>query len=397
MAVGEDNHLWIGTSNGLDILNIRTGDISHLKSDLRNVQSLSYNGIVSLYIDKEGIYWVGTYQGGINKYDKNLNLFHVVQGNPLDEYGLHARIVNTFAEDSSGYIYIGTEDGGVSLFNPETRALQPVNIKFGLQDKHISVASLKITSNKQLLIGTYTQGLLVLDPASGKSVQLLQATRQDALNSNGISCMMEDHSGNHWVGTNGKGVNVLDKKNSVIFRLTPQTVFPNDIQLPINGFVRDLAEDKNGQVWIASHGDGLATYNPDSRQFTVYNSKSSNLPSDKVQTILEDSRGMVWVGTLGGGLCLLNRQTGWFRIFSEKEGLPNSNIRKIVEDKNGTIWVSTNQGLSSLDITTWKISNYNYNNGIQHNNFTHGAGLCTTDGNLYFGGSEGLTISTRNT
>lgn len=392
LAPAADNQLWIGTSNGLDILDIRTGEIVHLQSDLRNVQSLSYNGVDAIYIDKQGIYWVGTYQGGINKYDKNLNLFHLVQGNPLDEQGLHGKIVNTLVEDSSGQIFVGAEYGGISLFNPVTKSLHHVNLQLKQQQpgSQLSVAAIIPGSGKQLLIGTYTQGLFVLNATTGSYQQLLQANKPEALNSNNIVCLMKDHLGNCWVGTNGKGLNVLDKSIRVIFRLCPQPAFPSDIQLPINGYIRDIVEDKKGHIWVASHGDGIAEYNPGTRQFRVFNTRNSNLPSDKVQTLLEDSRGHIWVGTLGGGLCLLNRQTGQFRIFAEKEGLQNSNVRTIVEDKNGTIWVSTNQGLSSLDVATGKINNYNYNNGVQHNNFTRGAGLCASNGSLYFGGTEGF-------
>jgi hypothetical protein len=117
---------------------------------------------------------------------------------------------------------------------------------------------------------------------------------------------------------------------------------------------------------------------------------NSTLPNDKVYSLLEDSHGNLWVGTKGGGLSLFNKTKNQFTTFSEKDGLQNTTIYKVVEDKNGLIWVSTNKGISSIDIGTKKINNYNYHNGVQNNNFVRESGLRLSGGELFFGGLEGF-------
>ncbi len=392
LAIGEQNQLWIGTPSGLNILDIPTGKVTHLRSDSKDAHSLTISNVVSLYNDHQGIFWIGTYRRGVNKYDQNLTLFPLIQGNSYDEQGLHATTVNSFAEDNEGKIFIGTEEGGIALFDPKKNSFRHYNLypRENNTGQQIAVLALKRTRDNQLYIGTYANGLFVLDPVSGNYQQIANVSQSENLNAKSIFCILEDHLGKKWIGTNGSGISILNAENKVEKRLIPSPLAPNDRKLPINGYIRDLVEDKDGTVWIATHGGGIANYDPATENFIIYSKANSNISSDKVQSILIDRQGNLLVGTLGGGLCLLNKKTGQFTIYSEKEGLQNNNIRKIVEDNNGTIWVSSDRGLSSVDLTSKSINNYNYLNGIQHNNFIHGSGLCSSDGTLYFGGMEGF-------
>ncbi len=391
IAIDESNKLWIGTSKGLNILDTKTKNITGYNFDPRNTNGLSSNSIRDVYVAKEGICWIGTYLGGISKYDKNLTLFNLVQSNPFDKQGLNAPIVTSFAESKNGNVFVGTDDGGLSLFDPETKLFQQINIKSRRpESKGLSILTLTMSGNDQLLIGTFGDGYFIYDQSSGKYEQLLRGTKTTDINSNQIYCIKEDRKGNRWIGTNGNGIVVLSNDNKVLFKLTPNPTLSNDINLPINGFIRDIVEAKNGDMWIATHGGGIAVYNSSSRKFTIYTTVNSKLPNDKVLTLLEDRQGNIWAGTFGGGLGLFNRKTGQFISYSEKDGLNNNNIYKIIEDSNGLLWISTNKGLSSLDTDTKKINNYSYHNGIQHNTFILGSGLRLRNGDLFFGGHEGF-------
>lgn len=391
IAVDEANKLWIGTSKGLNILDIKTKTIKGYNYDSRNTNGLSSNSIHWVYLDKEGICWLGTFLGGISKYDKNLNLFNLIQSNPFDKSGLNVSIVTSFAEAKDGKVFVGTDGGGLSLFDPKTKLFRQINIRSRRpESKTLSIMTLTMTRNNQLLIGTFNDGYFVYDPSSGKYEQLLQGTETADLPSNQIYSINEDRNGNIWVGTNGNGIFVLNSNHKTLFRMTPHPVLPSDINLPINGYIRDIVETGNGEMWIATHGGGIAVYNPSSRKFKIYTTQNSKLPNDKVLTLLEDKQGNIWAGTFGEGLAMFNRETNDFLSYSEKDGLNNNNIYKIIEDKNGLIWVSTNKGLSSIETNTKKINNYSYHNGIQHNIFILGSGLRLKNGDLYFGGQEGF-------
>ena len=384
--------LWLGTGTGLNILDIKTGSIQKFTFDYRNVHSLTSQSVKCVYIDKQGIYWLGMLGGGVNKYDINLNLFNFVKSDAFDEKGLNAPVVSSFAEDGNGNLFVGTEGGGLSLFNLKTRLFQHFSIfsKRKSSGNRITVLALEKNFKNQIVMGTFGDGVFVFDPPSQKYQQLTQGSAIQDLSSNDIFCIKKDHEGNLWVGTNGEGINVLNKENKVIARYTPNPKLPNDIRLPINGYIRDIEEDKLGNMWIATHGGGMALFNTASGKFSIYNSTNSNLPNDKVLTLHEDHLGNIWAGTFGGGVTMFNPNTNQFISFSESNGLQNNTIYEILEDQKGLIWVSTNKGISSINIITEKINNYNHHNGVQNNNFVHGAGLVLTSGEIFFGGLEGI-------
>ncbi|HET6995533.1 MAG TPA: ATP-binding protein, partial [Chitinophagaceae bacterium] len=160
--------------------------------------------------------------------------------------------------------------------------------------------------------------------------------------------------------------------------------------LPLNGYIRDIVEDKVGNIWIATHGGGMTVLNPLSGKFTIYHTRNSSLPNDKVLTLHQDNRGNIWAGTFGNGVAMLDPKTNTFTCFSESNGLQNNTVYKILEDQTGLIWVSTNKAISSIDIDTKKINNYSSHNGVQNNNFVGGAGLALSSGEIFFGGLEGF-------
>lgn len=388
----EGEKIWLATREGLNILNTRTNQIAKYTLDYRNIFSLTSQSVKSVYIDAHGIYWLGMSGGGVDKFDKNLNLFNLVKSNIFDEEGLRASYVSAFEEGKQGRVFVGTEGGGLSLFDRKTRLFRHFDIRSKRKGagNEISVLTLRMNKIGRLMIGTFSDGLFVMDPVSGAYSQLMEGTGVDALNNNSIFCMEEDSKGNIWVGTNGNGINVLNTENNVIARYTPQPKLSNDKILPINGYIRDIEEDKEGNIWIATHGGGIALLQVATGKFTIYTTLNSNLPNDKVLSLLEDRNGNIWAGTFGGGLALFSKRTNQFTSFSEKDGLQNNMVYQIVEDQKGLIWVSTNKGISSIDPGTKKINNYNYHNGVQNNNFIHGSGICLTNGEIFFGGLEGF-------
>ncbi|HVW60081.1 MAG TPA: two-component regulator propeller domain-containing protein, partial [Puia sp.] len=390
IAADKDGMLWIGTMEGLHVLDPRTGHSVGYMPEEGNIHSLTSKAIKSIYIDKEGIYWFGTYRGGINKYDKNLNLFNVKLGDAFHDNGTRTSIVTSFAERDKDHVWVGTDGGGLYDFDRKTERLGPVSLlSQGKAPVSLAVLALKVTRNRQLYIGTYGNGLIILDPVTGKVRHMMMGPGINDLSANDFYCIMEDGKGQVWLGTNGQGVNVL-RDNKVIARFTPRPKGAGDVLLPVNGYIRAIEEDKEGDIWIGSYGSGLAIYRPSSGKFTVYGQNNSQLPNDKICALLSDSKGRIWIGTYGGGLSVFDKKSGQFTSFSEKDGLQNTSIYQVVEDARGRIWVSTNSGLSSYDAGARTFRNYTHYNGLQDNNFTRGAGIRSTDGELFFGGLQGF-------
>ncbi|HEY6899879.1 MAG TPA: two-component regulator propeller domain-containing protein, partial [Puia sp.] len=80
VEVDKEGLVWVGCGDGLVVIDPRTGRSVTYRPDEANPHSLTSEGITCIYIDPDGIYWFGSVRGGINKYDKNLNLFNLKMG-----------------------------------------------------------------------------------------------------------------------------------------------------------------------------------------------------------------------------------------------------------------------------------------------------------------------------
>ncbi|MHA4806831.1 hybrid sensor histidine kinase/response regulator transcription factor [Flavitalea flava] len=392
IAADRDGILWVATMRGLHAINPQKGHSVCYMPDEENLHSLTSQAVRSIYIDKDGIYWFGTYQGGINKYDKNLNLFNIKLSETFHYNNSGSVVVTSFAGRADGNVWVGTDGAGLYIFDRKTELLRPFDIRInGKIASSLSVLSLAKARDNKLYVGTFGHGLIILDPATGKMRDLPMGTGKNELNGRDIYCIREDSHGQIWVGTNGQGVNVL-KDGRVVARYTPAPKAANDVLMPVNGYIRAIEEDKEGNIWIGSHGGGLAVYYPNTGGFEVYKQNDKQLPNDKIHSLLLDSKGKMWIGTYGGGLSVFDKKTGQFTNFSEKDGLQNTTIYQVLEDAQGKIWVSTNTGVSSFDPGTKTFHNYTHYNGLQDDNFVHGAGIRLSDGELFFGGHQGFNF-----
>lgn len=398
IATQSRDEIWIGTDGGLNIIDTRTGRITRHAPDPRMPFSITNKSIRSLLTDPAGITWMGTYKGGVNKYDRNLTLFGLKRCDPYDPYGLSAPFVTSFAEHPDGRIFVGTDDGGVNLYDRKTNLFRKYTIhpRNKAASSGLAVLSLKLAAPDALWIGTFQDGLFRLNPSTGRYEQFTQGTEAGSLGNNNIFSLTLDKKGKLWIGTNGGGVNVFHPETGQFERLFhPKISLLNRI-IPLNAYIRDIVEDRHGKMWIASHGTGIAVFDPEKRVSVLLDRETAALPSNNVLSLLEDSRGNIWAGTGGEGLGLFDPRTRKFTTFGVNEGLPSGMINKVLEDAQGRIWVSTNEGISFFDVHKKKFTNYTIHNGLQNNTFALGAGWRTSDNLLFFGGIAGFNyIDTR--
>jgi signal transduction histidine kinase/ligand-binding sensor domain-containing protein/AraC-like DNA-binding protein len=390
IVADNDGLLWVGTMNGLNALHVTTQKIATYNTEDGNIFSLTGKAISCAYFDKEGIYWFGTFMRGINKYDKNINLFGLKLSSTFNKNGGPPPIVTNFAENRHGNVYVATFDGGLYEFNHRTGQIHRTDIRLnGKIVRPIAIMALHMARENRLYIGTYGLEMIIMNTLTGKTEQVATGNGTGNPYNNNIYCIAEDSKGNTWVGTNGAGISVIHD-NKVIVKYSPTPSGANERLLPINGYIRAIVEDTDKNIWIGTHGGGLAVYRPISDTWTIYDQNNSQLPSNKIQSLLCDSRGMMWVGTDGGGLSLFNKQKKQFVRFTEKDGLQNTTIYQIVEDLRGQLWLSTNTGISSMDPVSYKFRNFTSYHGVQNSNFFHGSGIRLSGGELLFGGLEGI-------
>ncbi|WP_207533968.1 hybrid sensor histidine kinase/response regulator transcription factor [Desertivirga arenae] len=385
LAAEPNGRIWIGTEEGLNILDPSSKVVRRIRRNHRNPYSLIGKAVNSILIDREGISWVGTYRGGINKYDKNLPTFNLRQSNPSDPLGLSAPVVTSFAEVNRSEIYVGTDGGGINHFNRNTGLFK--NIPLSNSGKGKAVLAMEGVG-AEIWVGTYLDGLFVYDTKTGEIRRISAGLGSRSISGPSVFCIKKDSRNNIWLGTNGQGVTFYDSSKKS-FRHFSQSERGGDI-IMANGYIRAIEEDHEGNLWIGSRGGGIAVYNPISNKSLILNSANSKLPKDNVNAICVSSNGTVWVGMSEGGLAYYDLRKKQFIPYSEKDGLANEVIYRILEDNYGKIWVSTNKGLSSFDPGLKKFRNFSYHNGLQRSPFVLGSGMKVSDGTLFFGGVDGF-------
>ena len=156
--------------------------------------------------------------------------------------------------------------------------------------------------------------------------------------------------------------------------------------------VRALLDDGNDNLYIGTYREGLDVYNLKTGSFKNYrhNKKNSKSLSDNyVYFLAIDKKNRIWIGT-GNGLSLFDKQSGSFINYDEQNGLANNFIHAIVPDKEGNLWISTDKGISKFIAKDNKFQNYDFYDGLQKGEFNDGSALMDHNGRIWFGGINGL-------
>lgn len=376
IIANSDNELWLGTESGIYIYNVRNRNYQHLSSSFYDTYSLSDNAVYALYKDRENGIWIGTYFGGLNYYPKQYTLFNKYY--PTDSNnGLRGKRVREFCADPSGLVWISTEDGGISSYNPLTN-----KISFFEPSKTFSNVQCLLSDGSDLWVGTFSKGVKVINRNTGHIRSYNKGNSKNSLNDDNVFSMFRTSDGNIYLGT--------------LFGLLRYNKSSDDfIQIKeLNGkFIYDIKEDTHGNLWLATYADGIYCYEINKRVWKNYqhNEKDEkSLPYNKVTGIFEDSQHQIWITTQGRGFCKFDPSTESFIRYDVRNGLPNDVIYQIVEDNSGLFWITSNKGLICFNPSNNRIKTYTVADGILSNQFNYRSGFKSEDGNIFMGSIDGF-------
>ena len=391
-------NLWIGTQNGLDFLSFdsassTSGRINflHYRHDPFDPNSLGSSVVWSIYEDKSGVMWFGTYGGGLNKYNRSSERFRLYQHRPNLPNSLSDNMIWSIAEDSLGRLWIGTFNGGLNLLDRAADKLIVYRYDEAGSDGLLSddVRAIIEDESGKLWIGT-AGGLNRLDLRTNRFTDFTHDPEDPgSLSGNRVNVLLPSRSGSIWVGTRYDGLNRLDPSTGEFTRYQNR---PDDPLSLGDDRVWALYEDHLGAIWVGTL-NGISVLDPEGDQFIRYQHDAqdpNSLSSNSIFSFYEDPDGFMWIGTWGGGLDRFDRLTGTFDHFTERDGLPNDTIYGIEIDADGHLWMSTNRGLSRFDPRSGTFQNYDVRDGLQDNEFNVGAHFTSESGEMFFGGIRGF-------
>lgn len=380
----KNGSLWIGTQDGLSILNPYTHQFINYQHDPTNPNSLSQNSIYDIFQDKDGSVWIGTYFGGVNVVYSVNTPFTVYQNN-INQNSISSNIISTIVEDSNHNLWIGTEAGGLNYFNRKSQQFS--NYKNNINDKNSLssnlVKAIVIDKDQNLWIGTGLGGLNLFNPkTSSFTVFKRNDDNTNSIASDNVNCLIVNKKNKLFIGTDA-GLNIYDiAKQKFNFVSNKRKTF---IEQSINA----LFEDKNGTIWVSTP-TGIFTYQASKLQYKNFKNGSNKAFKYNINCFLEDSQGYMWAGTYHNGLALLNLKNNTFKIFNTTNGLPSDNIMSITEDKETNLWIGTDNGLTKYDRSLNTFRNFNILDGLPDNQFNTNSVLNDSQGRMYFGTYNGL-------
>jgi ligand-binding sensor domain-containing protein/signal transduction histidine kinase len=360
--------LWFCTVDGLKRYDGYTFTI--YRNEAHNANSLSHDFLQTICEDSTGNLWIGTFQGGLNRFDPDRKQFTRYRHNPLDQSSLSSDIVNSICQDRYGVLWFGTENG-LDRYNPTTRSFDHFrhNPQDGNSLSHNSVQCLCEDRDGHLWIGTNGGGVNHFDPRSGQ----WHCYRHDPQNpfSLGYAHIRKLHfgkSGILWIGTDGGGLDRLDDPESSVPRFRHYRHNPGNASGLSHNSIYALLEDEQGFLWIGANGGGVSILEPHSDailHFHHVDNDQNTLSSDEVYSICKDRSGIIWIGTYTGGINKVNRNKIQFthvRVDQNRPGLNNNFIWGLYEDQNRILWIGTKGGgLNAFDRqnNTWRYFRHN--------------------------------------
>jgi len=433
------NILWITAWNkGLTGFDLKTGEASsYLPKSSSELLSKFISNSYSILLDSKGMVYMGTWGGGLYRFDpENIHFSKVgIKPGNLGELNTDYDIILKIIEDKSGTIWIGTDGGGVCRVGKQL-PFQSISLENGHQTgiKNFHVLSLIEDKDSNLWFGTKGGGLYYSrDRRHFTEIDNLSA---DAIGPDFkvVKCIYESPGGTKWVGSNfGLHSLVLQKgkyylknqigseksqirkilslfeKDSTLFIGTQQQGFwmgkqintpdenwkqyaPANDSVLQNERISFIRADNQNRIWVGSY-KGIYFFDNKKERFTNLKFEpNQKLTSDIILSWSQLNDSTFFVGTPSGLNLLTETESGAFRIehFYQKDGLPDDYIHALVTDDEKKLWISTNSGVARFNPKNRNFNNYDKSDGLQGRSFSEDCAFKNSSGEIYFGGASGF-------
>lgn len=374
---------WTTSQTGLQQRDLRSGEVHIYQRQENNLFALSDNVTKNVFLDDQQNLWVGTQSGGVN--------FAAIFEKPFKSYmggksgSLIENSIRAVTTDKNGRIWSGAENGGITI----------VNSQFGVSDyqvlnsgrlKDIQVRALYCDEDNNVWVGTKS-GILVF-----KNGRTLVEPKYDQQKLNDkIFAISEDYRKNLWIGTLD-GLVLFDRKKE---RFAPLLKDKN----MMGRYIRCIVHDGANNTWVATEDMGVSHLIASPAQVGKYHivnyrhdsKNTKTIAANRTYSLTIDRYGKVWVAT-DRGVSVINPLTNDVRNFTVRDHLSDDLTMAVAYDEKHSIWISHKKGLSKIDIRNYRLQNYDFNDGLQGNEFNQSASYYDArTKTMFFGGSNGLT------
>lgn len=400
-----EGNLWIGCElHGLNRFDEKSNRFIHYRYNVNDTTGLKGNSVTAICEDISGNLWIGT-DKGLNRLDKIKEVFEHYINNSGDAYDLDDinNITQCYSDKENG-LWIGTVKGFYKFIYVSDNDYNFQTYNFG-NGSGIHVTSIHSDRNGFLWIGTNRSGLYIFNPVTEEinnyrsNPDVPNSLPNNRMSSNKI---VEDRSGNFWLGTNFAASKCsMHNKKFRFYRYNESiagwTIFEDKksnvwITGKDNFHIRDKNGDfkiisyeppvkpyetknwgykgicdKSGVIWLG-YQNVLCKYNSETGEMYHFYTfpDSDNLQKPVIKILFEDSDSLLWIGTTEGVWVFNKERTNSKKYFHNKYDPFSINSDEthcfIYEDRNKGIWISLfNMGADRFDKKTGRFEHYQHN------------------------------------
>jgi len=347
-------NLWIAGNPSYVIYNILTE-----KFDRNIVKYISPMGIhfipAIVEIDNQKNYYFYRSNSGIYKYDiASKQLRHFKQSNNINSLSLGA--ISSIKPDH-GFFWVLFQSGLLERVNEKTNSID-------FRNQYILQNSIGSSLSKNLYIdsegcpwiypGIGDKGALCFNLVNGQWMFFgndkneFRSSSDKYITSNFVRDIDQDGQGRIWIATDHGGLNIYNKNTNTISVLRNDPLNPNSLS---QNSAISLYYDNTGIMWVGTYKNGLSYYHPGMFKFEkspLFFYNNPDLENKDCDAICEDHAGNLWIGTNGSGLLKWDKKSQSFRLYrnqkENKSSISSDIVISMLEDKKGTMWFGTYLG-----------------------------------------------------
>jgi signal transduction histidine kinase/ligand-binding sensor domain-containing protein len=375
LELDHNGNIWIGGTDGIMVYNVKRNEVVNRIVTFNGSETRSWNVVTYLYRDFADNMWVGTDGDGIKKYSPNKKVFNLYRSPAVTH-----NMVRAVYKHDDGKLYVGLLNDGLDIYEKGGKFLE------------------RLSSDE-------TPGLF------------------PAKNLNAICREDFEHLWFHFSDMHIGLFNVLTRKFEDLTKhvkglgLPPQDdAYPflfkrtnGDVYFNYGSYLLQISRTENGTYKVdivhEFQDDILTTYFEDflgnkyvGTKVAVYVKKVGSarwdvipLPPGTVVKSINKSASKELLLATSKGLFILDDNNNRKKHYNSYDypALVNDYFYGVLLDDKDRIWVSHNKGLSQINPGNDEITTFNYEDGLQSNEFNTGAFFKSVDGELFFGGIHG--------
>jgi signal transduction histidine kinase/ligand-binding sensor domain-containing protein len=378
--------LWAaGYGAGLIRIDLASERTRRYLPDPRRADSLSVAQVVQLAGDGDRLVYVGTENGGLDVLDIPSERFTHYRPDPTDPRSLGSSSVWALFRDEHGLVWAGANGFGVSWLSPVAQRFEAIRAgRDGLGDPHVT--SIAEGVDGRIWVGTDGGGLHVVDRRTGHVSRYPLPRGGPGAASNAVQSVLADPAGRIWVGFWSAGLCRIDVGGGRVRFYHP----PAGRRSPMSDSIWRVLDAGGGELLVATN-DGAFLFDLLRESYVPLSDRYPGAGRGPVSAAAVDAKGGLWLGH-STSVEHVDRRGGAVRRFEgdTRSGgaFRGSFVDALHVDARGHVWVGTERGLTCLDDAGRGLASYGEADGLPNPNVSS----ITEDasGNLWVGTNGGL-------